>query len=37
MWKVKDPDAATISVEKKDEFTIDANEGEPGAAVRMNE
>lgn len=26
MWKVKDPDAATLSVEMKDEFTIDANE-----------
>jgi len=24
MWKVKDPDAATLSVEQKDEFTIDA-------------
>lgn len=24
MWKVKDPDAATLSVEKKDEFTMDA-------------
>jgi hypothetical protein len=24
MWKVKDPDAATLSVEKKDEFTLTA-------------
>jgi hypothetical protein len=24
MWKVKDPDAATLSVEKKDEFTVSA-------------
>jgi acid phosphatase type 7 len=25
MWKVKDPDASTLSVEKKDEFTITAS------------
>ena len=25
MWKVKDPEAATLSVEKKDEFTLTAN------------
>lgn len=30
MWKVKDPDAATISVEQKDEFTISAAPGKAG-------
>ena len=33
MWKVKDPDADTLSVEKKDEFTIIAEPGKTGVYV----
>lgn len=33
MWKVKDPDADTLSVEKKDEFTIMAEPGKVGEYV----
>jgi hypothetical protein len=33
MWKVKDPDAATLSVEKKDEFTIVAEPTKTGVFI----
>jgi hypothetical protein len=33
MWKVKDPDAATLSVEKKDEFTLTAEPGKTGVFI----
>jgi hypothetical protein len=33
MWKVKDPDAPTLDVEKKDEFTIIAEPGKAGVFV----
>jgi len=33
MWKVKDPDAETLSVEKKDEFTIVAEPDKAGVFV----
>ncbi|MGA8090401.1 MAG: metallophosphoesterase [Terracidiphilus sp.] len=33
MWKVKDPDAATLSVEKKDEFTLIAEPGKAGVFI----
>jgi hypothetical protein len=33
MWKVKDPDAATLSVEKKDEFTLMAEPGKMGVFI----
>jgi hypothetical protein len=34
MWKVKDPDAATLSVEQKDEFTIRAPGQESSKSVK---
>lgn len=33
MWKVKDPDAATLSIEKKDEFTIVAEPNKTGVFI----
>jgi hypothetical protein len=33
MWKVKDPEAATLSVEKKDEFTLIAEPGKTGKFI----
>jgi hypothetical protein len=33
MWKVKDPDAAALSVEKKDEFTLIAEPGKTGVFI----
>jgi hypothetical protein len=33
MWKVKDPNAATLSVEKKDEFTLTAEPGKTGVFI----
>ena len=33
MWKVKDPDAATLSVEKKDEFTLIADPNKTGKYI----
>jgi hypothetical protein len=33
MWKVKDPDAATLSVEKKDEFTLTAEPNKTGKFI----
>jgi hypothetical protein len=33
MWKVKDPDAETLSVEKKDEFTIVAEPNKTGKFI----
>jgi hypothetical protein len=33
MWKVKDPDAPTLDVEKKDEFTIVAEPGKTGMFI----
>lgn len=33
MWKVKDPDASTLSVEKKDEFTIVAEPDKTGPYI----
>jgi hypothetical protein len=33
MWKVKDPDAKTLSVEKKDEFTIVAEPSKTGVYI----
>ena len=33
MWKVKDPDAATLSVEKKDEFTLTAEPSKTGVFI----
>lgn len=35
MWKVKDPDAATLSVEKKDEFTIIAEPSKTGVFIPL--
>ena len=34
MWKVKDPAAAALSVEAKDEFTLTAPERKPGSQPR---
>jgi hypothetical protein len=34
MWKVKDPDADTLSVEQKDEFTIRAAAQASAEAVK---
>jgi hypothetical protein len=34
MWKVKDPDAGALSVERKDEFTIRAAERADAEAVK---
>jgi acid phosphatase type 7 len=33
MWKVKDPDAANLSLEKKDEFTLIAEPGKTGKYI----
>jgi hypothetical protein len=33
MWKVKDPDAATLSVEQKDEFTLVAEPNKTGVFI----
>lgn len=33
MWKVKDPDADTLTVEKKDEFTLTAEPNKTGAYI----
>jgi hypothetical protein len=33
MWKVKDPDAASLSVEKKDEFTLTAEPNKTGKYI----
>lgn len=33
MWKVKDPDAPTLTVEKKDEFTLTADPGKTGPLI----
>jgi len=35
MWKVKDPDAVTLSVEKKDEFTLIAEPNKTGVFIPL--
>jgi hypothetical protein len=36
MWKVKDPDAGTLEVEAKDQFSVSAKSGEPEQATRQS-